>query len=265
MSDDNAMAAMMKQYTESMQAQFGSMMDKFRTSMQQSVGMAQMMNNMMEQLVLQNLHVTCLVQPATPVTLHLELRNTGTIAIPVVSCTVTIHRRSPPTTQAEEEIAPLRTIPADLDVNGRSSHVIPLELPKVDQYNGQVVVSCVSPGTGLRLQKAYEFSVYLLQQGTIQAVTGAAPSFGGTFHTTTILDLQRLREILRIAPADGVMRSSVGHYIARFPTLGIQFAMTIDFDENSKYGCYLHVHGAPNERFTPEDIAFEFETLARLQ
>ncbi|KAF0686905.1 Aste57867_21337 [Aphanomyces stellatus] len=240
------MAAMMKLYTQGMQAQFGAMMDKFRISMEQSVGMSTMMNDMMEHLLLQSLSVTCLVQPGPPLALHVGVKNTGTVPIPVVSCAVSLRQRYPPTAAAAPwECDVVKTIPSDLDVGADTAAVVPLTLPCLDQYNGQVLVTCVSPGTGVRLQKAFDFSIYLLQQVDVTAMandasTGPIPS--PPLASASQLSLRHVRDVLRIAPTDAMLLAHQGYYVVRRSQAAL-CRLFIEVDGSDPASCSVHVHG----------------------
>ncbi|RQM29428.1 hypothetical protein B5M09_002337 [Aphanomyces astaci] len=267
------MADMMKLYTEGMQAQFGAMMGKFRASMEQSVGMSRMMNDMMEHLLLQSLDVKCVVtgDGAAATTLHLDVRNTGAIPIPVVCCTVSIRRRFPAspaddTDDTDDTLLVVKTTPADLDVGSHTSTVLPLDLPSLDQYNGQVVVSCVSPGSGQRLQKSNDFSVYLLQQLAIRPLLQPVDVEASSVTSVAPLDLHGLRQALQICPTDGIVLASHGHYtIQSSAATSPSFVLAVSQIDATT--CHVHVTSitaTESQPWTAHDIVFEVEALARV-
>ncbi|EQC42805.1 hypothetical protein SDRG_00526 [Saprolegnia diclina VS20] len=193
------MAAAMQQYTASMQAQFAAVMDKVRSSMEQSSGMAGMMNDMLENLLLQSLRVICVVAPSPSMAVDVRATNLGTIPIPVVAVSIALrpHGRQ----DAEYELL-TRSVPQDLAVHDAINVVVPLALPSLGQYDGRIAVSCVSPGTGKRLEATHEFSVYYLQQLSIERATITVPDGPATI--VRGLDLAKLRDLLRLSPRDAL-------------------------------------------------------------
>ncbi|ETV94374.1 hypothetical protein H310_12012 [Aphanomyces invadans] len=264
--DTHDMADMMKVYTEGMQAQFGAMLDKFRTSMEQSVGMSRMMNDMMEHLLLQSLHVRCEIKQSSGTCapmLHLDVKNSGAIPIPVVCCAISIRRRFPEVSSDanDDPVLDFKTSPEDVDVGAHASAVIPLNLPTIDQYNGQIIVSCVSPGSGQRLQKTNDFSVYLVQQWSI------SPSFESVVDVpsstkSALLDVARLRDVLQLSPADGIVLESQGHYVV-LATSSPAFVLTVALVDSTTCHVQVSVAAAPQpSRWTPRDVVLELEALA---
>ncbi|OQR86585.1 hypothetical protein ACHHYP_10398 [Achlya hypogyna] len=215
------MAEAMQAFTATMHAQFSAVMQKARTSMEQSVGMSEMMNSMLENLLLQSLHVRSTVS-ACPLALSLHISNQGTIPVPVLSCVVTLQPR------ASEEAADVlfRSMPQDLDVGKKLSADLALSLD-LGQYNGTIEVSCVSPGTGRRLETVHEFSIYYLQQLHI-AFTTAPPPATPPATVTPSIDMKKVRDILRLSPREALAVAEDGGYVLSGPDGTAWFYITLN-------------------------------------
>ncbi|KDO27904.1 hypothetical protein SPRG_07177 [Saprolegnia parasitica CBS 223.65] len=215
------MAAAMQQYTASMQAQFAAVMDKVRSSMEQSSGMAGMMNDMLENLLLQSLRVACVVASSPSMAVDVRATNLGTIPIPVVAIAIALRPHERP--DADYELL-TRSVPQDLAVHDAINVLVPLALPSLGQFDGRIAVSCVSPGTGKRLETSHEFSIYYLQQLSIEHSTSTAiPDAPAT--TVRGLDLAKLRGLLRLSPRDAL--ATHGGYLLLGPDQAPWFVLRL--------------------------------------
>jgi hypothetical protein len=261
--DDASMADLMKQYTESMQSQFGNMMHKLKESMENHIGMSQMLNAMLENMLLQSLAVTTIVHntPNGHLSLSLTLKNTATIVIPVVSCSISLQPR-----RQSSDKSPYNTVyhsrsPSDLAAGACFSHTIDLSLPSFDQYNGIVTVQCLSPGTSQALQTSYDFSVYFLHQAKIDV---GPPNNKSDFspHHTKALSLVRLREALRLSPLDGMLTEGHGTYKLCDPCQGFPyFALAVSPDSSGIRAQVAVWKLFPKAQWSIDDIVMELENL----
>ncbi|OQR90807.1 hypothetical protein THRCLA_09203 [Thraustotheca clavata] len=196
----------MKQMAEAMQFQINGVMQRVRESMEQSVGMSNMMSSMLENFLLQNLQIRSFIH-AKPLCLELIIKNLGTIVVPVLSFTITLQSLN--VSNASYKTV-FQSLPADLNVQEEITQEIQLLVPELGQYNGQICLHCISPGTGNRLEIVHEFGVYYLQQLDIENTTRITQKVDCIAEN---LSTAKLRELFHLSPLQGLAITPNGGYV----------------------------------------------------
>ncbi|RKP08350.1 hypothetical protein THASP1DRAFT_29846 [Thamnocephalis sphaerospora] len=224
----------LQQSVAGVQSSFTHVYATLATSLKQSAEMAQSMNMVMEQFMISNLKIYTTIVPrvsgATGPTLKLRMVNTGPFPIPQISCAIQFTKRSeeettscisisrPALPQAEhassstqvdllatKDAAPAP--PCALHPRQQMTDTVLLTPDQLGQFNGKVIASFPSPGSGRQLTVVHAFGVYLIDQcmrlSPAPATDAHLATPGATTHDCS-LSLAVLRDVLRTPPCDGL-------------------------------------------------------------
>ncbi|OZJ06065.1 hypothetical protein BZG36_01082 [Bifiguratus adelaidae] len=178
LSTVNSLATAMKH----VQSSFSAISNNLTANFQQSAAMAQHINSVMEQLLIQNLIISTQVkqQEAGVIAVTITLRNQGQIPLFNLQGSIEFDqtpynarqgdcdlRTTAPVPPSEPLIFSLKdhlASPQTLSPNATLVQRLLIEVTTLQQWNARIICSFVSPGTGEPLQKKSGFGIYIIDQ-----------------------------------------------------------------------------------------------------
>ncbi|RLN60964.1 hypothetical protein BBJ28_00002654 [Nothophytophthora sp. Chile5] len=198
------MAAMLETYAGGLQQSFALVFERVGQSLSQSAQTMRMMNEVMEAALLQNLLLSYTYDRSSDGQEALLVTVENRSQIMLAETTLSVHLRG-----AGEDFFSVAL--ASLAVG--EQHELRAPLPTAEPpLAGVIQLSLISPGTQQPLSKRCSFRVLFFQQGTFEAVRRNEERASEVSVMSENVKLERVRDVLRLSPLDGVMLSDVGRY-----------------------------------------------------
>ncbi|DBA01316.1 TPA: hypothetical protein N0F65_001821 [Lagenidium giganteum] len=200
------MAQMLGLYAGGLQQSLGSVVDRVGQSLEQSTQMMQAMNQMMEMALLQSIRVhTTFARDARELVVHVENKSQFLVAHGKI--TVAVDDASDATRKCVHEAVIENLEPTQLRTERAS-----LE-PLADlRLQGVVTVAIQSPGTGQWIHTDHPFRVTLVEQCTVELVSGNVDRQAWTSNEVEAVSLDLIRRLLQISPLDALVTMDAGYY-----------------------------------------------------
>lgn len=255
---------MLNEYAGGLQQSFSTVFDRVGQSLAQSAQMMQMMNDVMEAALLQNLRVECAFDAVTG-ELLVTVANHSQIILGDV--TLSVHTNATPLESTSTEASLFSKTFETLSPG--EEHLVHAPLPTVP-VAGHAELSFRSPGTQAPLQKSCPFRVSLFQTATFQPVKPEEvvinPIASASSSSSSNIDLQRLRGILRLSPLDAMLTQETGAYRFAAGPVGTLYFLSIILGSSRTAGkAYVRIAAGRGEDASPDLDAMRLSCEELLQ
>lgn len=252
---------MLNEYAGGLQQSFSTVFDRVGQSLAQSAQMMQMMNDVMEAALLQNLRVECQFDAAAR-ELLVTVANHSQIMLGEV--TLSVYTEATTSESASTVASLFSTVYETLSPG--EEHAVRVPLPTVP-VAGHAELTFRSPGTQAPLQKSSPFRISLFESMTFQPVKPEEVAINPIVTASSSnIDLQRLRGILRLNPLDAMLTQETGAYrFAAGPESANYFLTIIQGSGRTAGKTYIRIAAARGEDVSPDLDAMRLSCEALLQ